>query len=139
MSVPEPRDLDPKVPPAVAGTPRASLPRIVNAWINSIDGFKAAWSEAAFRQEVVLAVILVPCAFWVPVAPVERALLVASVLLVLVVELLNSAVEAAIDRISLERHSLSKRAKDLGSAAVLVSLVLCALVWALLLLPLAGR
>jgi diacylglycerol kinase (ATP) len=111
----------------------------VNAFINSMDGLRAAWGEAAFRQEVLLAVVLLPCAFWVPVAPVERALLVASVLLVLVVEILNSAVEAAIDRISLERHSLSKRAKDLGSAAVLVALILCALVWAIVLVPLATR
>ena len=136
---PEPRIVDPDAPPAVAGTPRSALPRIVNATLNSVDGLRAAWSEAAFRQEVILAVILVPCAFWVPVAPVERAALVASVLLVLVVELLNSAVEAAIDRISLERHILSKRAKDIASAAVLVSLLLCGLVWSILLLPLVLR
>jgi len=135
----EPRSADPNVPPAVAGTPRASLPRVVNAFINSADGLRAGWSEAAFRQEVLLAAILLPCAFWVPVAPVERALLIASVLLVLVVELLNSAVESAIDRVSLERHALSKRAKDLGSAAVLVSLILCAGVWAVILVPLAAR
>ena len=74
--------------------------------------------ESAFRQELTLAAILVPCGIVVPVAPVERAALLASVLLVLIVELLNSSVEAAIDRISLERHELSKRAKDFGSAAV---------------------
>jgi diacylglycerol kinase (ATP) len=136
---PDPTTAKPDVPPAMAGTTRATLPRIVNAFINSVDGLKAGWQEAAFRQEVVLAVILVPVAFWVPVTPVERAALIASVLLVLVVELLNSSVEAAIDRISFDRHSLSKRAKDLGSAAVLVSLILCALVWALVLFPLFVR
>ena len=135
----EPRSIDPEAPPAVAGSSRASLPRVVNALLNSVDGLRAAWSEAAFRQEVFLAAILVPCAFSVPVAPVERAALVASVVLVLVVELLNSAVEAAIDRISLDRHALSKRAKDIGSAAVLVSLLLCGLVWSILLVPLVLR
>jgi len=113
--------------------------RIVQALFNSLAGLGDAWRhESAFRQEILLAAVLVPVALAVPVAGPERALLVGSVLLVLVVELLNSSVEAAIDRISLERHSLSKRAKDLGSAAVLVTLVLLAAVWALVLLPLLG-
>lgn len=86
--------------------------------------------ESAFRQEIFLAAALIPIACFVPLPATERALLIGSVLLVLVVELLNSSVEAAIDRISLDRHSLSKRAKDLGSAAVLVTLVLLAVVWA---------
>ena len=136
---PEFRNGDAKIPPAVASTSRASLPRVVNAVINSADGLKAAWSEPAFREEAVLAAILLPCAFWLPVNPVERALLVGSVLLVLVVEVLNSAVESAIDRVSLERHPLSKRAKDLGSAAVFLALVSCGLVWGVLLVPLAFR
>jgi len=111
--------------------------RIVQAFFNSLAGLGDAWRhESAFRQEILLAAVLVPAALAVPVTGPERALLVGSVLLVLVVELLNSSVEAAIDRISLERHSLSKRAKDLGSAAVLVTLVLLAAVWALVLAPL---
>ncbi len=111
--------------------------RIVQAFFNSLAGLGDAWRhESAFRQEILLAAVLVPAALAVPVTGPERALLVGSVLLVLVVELLNSSVEAAIDRISLERHSLSKRAKDLGSAAVLVTLVLLATVWALVLVPL---
>jgi diacylglycerol kinase (ATP) len=111
--------------------------RIVQAFFNSLAGLGDAWRhESAFRQEVLLAAVLLPVALAVPVEGYERALLVASVLLVLVVELLNSSVEAAIDRISLDRHQLSKRAKDLGSAAVLVTLVLLAAVWALVLLPL---
>lgn len=110
--------------------------RIVQALFNSLAGLADAWrEESAFRQEVLLAVLLVPVACVVQVSRPERALLIATVLLVLLVELLNSSVEAAIDRISLERHQLSRRAKDLGSAAVLVALLLLAVVWALVLLP----
>lgn len=110
--------------------------RVVQALFNSLAGLGDAWRhESAFRQEIVLAAVLLPVALTVPVEGFERALLVATVLLVLVVELLNSSVEAAIDRISLDRHQLSKRAKDLGSAAVLVTLALLAAVWALVLLP----
>jgi diacylglycerol kinase (ATP) len=110
--------------------------RVIQAFFNSLEGLRDAWRcESAFRQEVALAAIMLPAAFLLPVVPVERAMLVATVLLVLVVELLNSGVEAAIDRISFDHHSLSKRAKDIGSAAVLVSLVLCVAVWALVLLP----
>ena len=98
----------------------------------SVEGLKGAWrNEGSFRQEVLAAVVLIPLACFAPVTPVECVLLVASVLLVMVVELLNSAIEAAIDRISLERHPLSKRAKDVASAAVLTSLVLLAVVWLL--------
>ncbi len=111
--------------------------RIVQAFFNSLAGLQDAWRcESAFRQEVVAAIVMVPIAFVVPVSTVERALLVVTIFLVLIVELLNSGVEAAIDRISLEHHSLSKRAKDIGSAAVLVSLVLGALVWGMILAPL---
>jgi diacylglycerol kinase (ATP) len=128
-------------PPAetAAGSPfkgRTGLRRIVLALFNSLNGLADAWRhESAFRQELLLACTLVPVAFAVPMPAAERALLVASVLLVLVVELLNTGVEAAIDRISLDRHALSKRAKDIGSAAVFVSLVLLAAVWALVLPP----
>jgi diacylglycerol kinase (ATP) len=87
---------------------------------------------SAFRQETLLAVVLVPAAFWVPVTPAERSLLIATVLLVMIVELLNTGVEVAIDRISFEHNSLSKRAKDIGSAAVFVALVLMAVVWGLI-------
>jgi diacylglycerol kinase (ATP) len=109
---------------------------ITRAWHalkNSINGFRVAFrEESAFRQELTLAAILVPCGILIPVPPVERVLLLGSVLMVLIVELLNSSVEAAIDRISLERHELSKRAKDFGSAAVTVALVICTLTWGLL-------
>lgn len=106
------------------------LQRLLNALFYSLSGLKIAFEhESAFRQEVALAVVLVPVACIVPVSPVERVLLLASVLLVFVVELLNSSVEAAIDRISFDTHRLSKRAKDLGSAAVLVALVMLAITW----------
>lgn len=85
--------------------------------------------ESAFRQELTLVAILTPCALLLPVGIVERILLLGTLLLVLIVELLNSSVEAAVDRISLERHSLSKRAKDFGSAAVMLALVLCCGTW----------
>jgi diacylglycerol kinase (ATP) len=112
--------------------------RILHAFYNSMAGLADAWRcESAFRQEAGLAAVLVPAALWLPVAPGERALLVASVLLVMVVELLNTGVEVAIDRISYERHSLSKRAKDIGSAAVFVALVLMAAVWAMVAVPAA--
>ena len=97
-------------------------------------GLKAAWAnEAAFRQEVVLAVILLPLGFLLGRTGIERALLISSWLIVLIVELLNCALEAAVDRISLDRHMLSGRAKDLGSAAVFMSIVLALLVWILVL------
>ncbi|HYS65280.1 MAG TPA: diacylglycerol kinase [Paraburkholderia sp.] len=98
------------------------LTRAWHAMKNSLAGFRVAIrEESAFRQELTLAAILIPCGVLVPVDPVSRVLLLGSVLLVLIVELLNSSVEAAIDRISLERHELSRRAKDLGSAAVMVA------------------
>jgi diacylglycerol kinase (ATP) len=113
---------------------------ITRAWHalkNSLAGFRVAIrEESAFRQELTLAAILVPCGVIVPVEPVSRVLLLGSVLLVLIVELLNSSVEAAIDRISLERHELSRRAKDLGSAAVMVALFMCLMTWVLLVGPL---
>ena len=110
---------------------RTGLRRIVNAFFYSLAGLRAAWRhEAAFRQEVVLAGVLLPIAFAVPMPGVERALLAASVLLVLVVELLNSAVESVVDRISADHHPLAGRAKDIGSAAVLVALLLACVVWA---------
>jgi diacylglycerol kinase (ATP) len=113
---------------------KTGLRRILNALFYSVDGFRAAYRhEDAFRQEVLLAVFLVPLALFLPASGVGKALMVASVLLVLLVELLNSAVEATVDRISLENHQLAKRAKDIGSAAVFVSLVNVLAVWGLVL------
>ncbi len=109
--------------------------RLLRAAACSVSGLVAAWrGEAAFRQEVILVVVLTPLALWLGRSGVERALLLASLGLVLVVELLNSAVEAVVDRIGPERHPLSGRAKDLGSAAVFVALLLAVLVWGLVLL-----
>jgi diacylglycerol kinase (ATP) len=116
------------------------LTRAWHAMKNSLAGFRVAIrEESAFRQELTLAAILIPCGLLVPVEPVSRVLLLGSVLLVLIVELLNSSVEAAIDRISLERHELSRRAKDLGSAAVMVALGMCVMTWALIVGPLLAR
>ncbi|MGE5320363.1 MAG: diacylglycerol kinase [Hyphomicrobiaceae bacterium] len=113
---------------------KTGLRRLWNALGYSLDGFRAAFKhEDAFRQEVFLAVVLIPVALWYPTTHVGKALMIASVLLVIVVELLNSAVEAAVDRISLENHALAKRAKDIGSAAVLVSLLNVLVVWGLVL------
>jgi diacylglycerol kinase (ATP) len=124
---------------AAAGTEspfkgKTGLVRVFNAFLNSLDGLRDAWRhESAFRQEVLIAAILIPIACYVPMSGLERAALIGSPLLVIMVELLNSSVEAAIDRISLDRHALSKRAKDLGSAAVFVALLLLGLVWGLVL------
>lgn len=104
--------------------------RIVRATKFSGQGFAHAWRyEAAFRQELALAVVLTPIALWLGQTVFERAALITVLLLVLVVELLNSAIEAAVDRHGDEHHELSGRAKDLGSAAVFVALVIVALVW----------
>lgn len=109
--------------------------RILNASGYSLAGLRAAFvGEAAFRQLVLLNVILIPVAFLLNVSRVERALLIAVCLLALIVELLNSAVEAAIDRISLDLHPLSKNAKDMGSAAQFVALGMIAVVWAVIIL-----
>lgn len=111
------------------------LKRLVNATRYSFAGLAAAARhEDAFRQELVLATVLVPLGLWLGSTGAERALLVGSVLMILVVELLNSAVEATVDRVSLDDHSLAKRAKDIGSAAVMVALVCAAAVWLLVLL-----
>jgi diacylglycerol kinase (ATP) len=114
---------------------KTGLRRVWNALFYSMDGFRAAFRhEDAFRQEVLLACLMIPFAVFLPASGVGKALMVGSVLLVLIVELLNSAVEATVDRISLENHLLAKRAKDLGSAAVFVSLVNVVVVWAFVLL-----
>jgi len=113
---------------------KTGLRRLWNSLLYSIDGLKAAYNhEHAFRQECLLAVVLVPVALFTPASGTGKALLIGSVMLVLIVELLNSAVEAAVDRISFEDHQLAKRAKDIGSAAVFTTLINVAVVWCLVL------
>jgi diacylglycerol kinase (ATP) len=118
-----------RVDPVNPQKSRRGLARVWHATLISLDGFRAGWREAAFRQEVVCAFIMVPAAFWVGRTWVEITLLAAVVMLVLIVELLNSGIEAAIDRVGPEWHTFSKTAKDLGSAAVLLSILLCSGVW----------
>lgn len=114
---------------------KTGLTRLFNALRYSFDGLSAAFRhEDAFRQECILAAILIPLALFMPVTGVGKALLIGSVLFVMIVELINSAIEATVDRVSLERHLLAKRAKDIGSAAVLLALVNLACVWGLVLL-----
>lgn len=104
--------------------------RVINAFRYSVKGLHSAFKfEAAFRQEIVLATIMIPLAFWLDTSQVERLLMVGSVILVLIVELLNSAVEAVVDRTGTQYHELSGRAKDLGSAAVFLSLLLAGYIW----------
>lgn len=111
------------------------IKRIWYAFGYSLDGIKTAYrGEAAFRQLVWLAAILIPVALLLPVSYIGRALMVGSVLLSLIIELLNSAIEAAIDRISLERHPLSKASKDMGSAAQMLGLIMILVIWTLVLL-----
>lgn len=108
--------------------------RVWNALKYSLAGLKAAYAcEDAFRQEVLLAAGLIPLTWFLPVTGVEQAVMIASIMLVLIVELLNSAVEAAVDRISLENHRLAKRAKDIGSAAVLIAMINVLVVWGFIL------
>ncbi|MCP1118630.1 diacylglycerol kinase [Robbsia andropogonis] len=107
--------------------------RAWHAMKNSVAGVRVAIrEESAFRQELTLAAVLLPMGVFIPVEPIAHVLLIGSVLLVLIVELLNSGVETAIDRISLEHHELSRRAKDLGSAAVMLALGLCLMTWGIL-------
>ncbi|HAS81168.1 MAG TPA: diacylglycerol kinase [Verrucomicrobia bacterium] len=109
--------------------------RLVNATGYSWAGLKAAWrNEEAFRQESLLCAVLVPLALWLGDGAVEQALLIGSLLLVVIVELLNSGIEAVVDRIGQERHELSGRAKDIGSAAVFAALLNAAIIWLLILL-----
>ncbi|CAJ0806825.1 MULTISPECIES: diacylglycerol kinase [Ralstonia] len=128
----------PAPPPAAGAYSPADNPHkgnrgITRAWFalkNSISGIRFAIDEeSAFRQELTLCAILLPCAFVIPATVVERILMLGTLVLVLIVELLNSSVEAAVDRISLEQHGLSKRAKDFGSAAVMLALLLCVGTW----------
>jgi len=115
--------------PTPVPTKRTGLSRVLHAFTYSVDGLKTGWKEPAFRQEAILVIPLVPLAFVVGSNWMETATLIAGVVFVMVTELLNTAIEAAIDRIGPEWHAISKRAKDLGSAAVLLSLLLCGGVW----------
>ncbi|MDO8904572.1 diacylglycerol kinase [Hydrogenophaga sp.] len=116
--------------PANAQKQRTGLRRMWHALGYSLAGLRAGWGETAFRQEALASLVMLPLAFWLGQSWVEVGLLAGAVILVMVVELLNTGIETAIDRIGPEWHDLSKRAKDMGSAAVLLSLLLCAGVWA---------
>ena len=109
---------------------RTGLSRILHAGSYSLAGLKAAWHEKAFQQEAICAFVMIPLSFWLGKTWEQVSLLAATIVLVLIVELLNTGIEAAIDRIGPEWHELSKKAKDMGSAAVLLSLCLCGAVWA---------
>jgi len=116
------------------------ITRAFRAAVNSWNGLVfAVREESAFRQELTLASVLVPLSFILPVSPAEHIILFGSVILVLIVELLNSSVEAAIDRISFEKHDLSQRAKDFGSAAVMLALILCLFSWVCILFPIISK
>ena len=113
---------------------KTGIKRLANAFTYSVAGTLAAFKhEDAFRQEVILSAVLIPLAIYLGQTPIEQALLIASILLIIIIELLNSSVEATVDRISVKRHKLSKRAKDIGSAAVFFSLVNAAVIWFLIL------
>ena len=114
---------------------QTGLRRVWNALNYSLSGLRAAYlNEDAFRQETLLATLMIPLALILPSSGIGKAMMIGSVLLVLIVELLNSAIEAAVDRISLDHHRLSKRAKDIGSAAVLIALLNVVATWALVMI-----
>ena len=123
MSSPTPNPVNPQ-------KSRKGLSRILHAGGYSLAGLRAGWHEKAFQQEALCAFVLIPTAFWLGQSWEQTALLAGTAILVLIVELLNSGIEAAIDRIGPEWHELSKKAKDMGSAAVLLALCLCGAVWA---------
>ena len=113
---------------------KTGLRRVWNAFGYSLAGLRAAYKhEDAFRQEVHLSILLIPLALWLPVGHIGKVLMIASVLLVIIIELLNSAIEAAVDRISLDKHDLAKRAKDIGSSAVFISMLNVLVTWGLVL------
>jgi len=113
---------------------KTGIKRLANAFTYSVAGTLAAYKhEDAFRQEVILSTVLIPFAIYLGQTSIEQGLMIASILLIIIVELLNSSVEATVDRISVKRHKLSKRAKDIGSAAVFFSLVNAAVIWFLIL------
>ena len=111
---------------------KTGFKRLVNAFWYSMSGLRAAYKlEDAFRLEIHLAIVLIPVALWLPAPHLSKAMMISSVLLVLIVELLNSAIEASVDHTSLDTHPLAKRAKDIGSAAVFVSMLNVVIVWGL--------
>ena len=115
---------------------KTGLRRLLNAFGYSLQGFRAAWqNEAAFREEAMLTIVLTPVALFLPVTGLEKLLLILSLLLLVLVELLNSAVEAVVDRIGPEIHPLSGRAKDLGSTAVLIACLILGLTWLFIAVP----
>lgn len=120
----------PSAAPANPQKARTGLNRVWHAAGYSIEGLRAGWNEKAFRQEAIAAIVLLPLSLWLGRSWVEVALLAGSVVIVMIVELLNTGIETAIDRIGPEWHDLSKRAKDMGSAAVLLALLLCVGIWA---------
>ena len=143
MSEPVPLASTAKAPPDRCELPdepvnaqkyRKGLNRVWHAFGYSLAGLRAGWFETAFRQEAIASLVLIPASFWLSRTWVETVLLAGTVVLVMIVELLNTGIETAIDRIGPEWHDLSKRAKDMGSAAVLLSLLLCAGTWAMALL-----
>lgn len=115
--------------PAQQQKQRSGVARIWHAFLFSLAGLRAGWDETAFRQEAIVAIVLIPLAFWVGRTWVQVSLLAGSILLLMIIELLNTAVETAIDRIGPEWHALSKRAKDMGSAAVLLAALLAGGMW----------
>lgn len=118
----------------MAGQNLTGFARIYAAFFHSARGFKATWlHEEAFRQEVYLFIAAAPLALWLGQTGIEKAMLIGSLILVMIVELLNTGIEIVVDRISFERHELSGRAKDVGSAAVLSALLLAAIVWGFIL------
>ncbi|MCO5354904.1 diacylglycerol kinase [Acidovorax kalamii] len=125
-----PASPSPSAAPANPQKARTGLNRIWHAAGYSIEGLRAGWNEKAFRQEAIAAMLLLPLSLWLGRSWVEVALLAGSVVIVMIVELLNTGIETAIDRIGPEWHDLSKRAKDMGSAAVLLALLLCIGIWA---------
>lgn len=132
--------MTPEEPAFSAFKSRSGLRRIASAMRYSLAGLRSAWKhEHAFRQEIAVIVPATVGALLLPVTPLEKLLLAASMVLVLIVELLNSAIEAIVDRVSLERHPLSKNAKDFGSAAVMLAVLLSAACWAVVLWGLLGK
>ncbi len=132
--------MTPDEPAFSAFKSRSGLRRIASAMRYSLAGLRSAWKhEHAFRQEIAVIVPATVGALLLPVTPLEKLLLAASMVLVLIVELLNSAIEAIVDRVSLERHPLSKNAKDFGSAAVMLAVLLSAACWAVVLWGLLGK
>ncbi len=112
---------------------KTGIPRLIDASLYSYKGLKAAWlNEAAFRQELTLLIVLTPLALWLGESAEQQSILIGSCLIVVIVELLNSAIESVVDRIGPEHHELSGRAKDMGSAAVLLSLALVFICWSLI-------